>query len=106
MGNVFEPPAAQVPVERVSGIHSAKVKIAAAVAVDVAGGNPGAVQEIAIEDGARLRNAVGKADPELLVIEEFKSGFALVRHVKPCPSKTRARLPSRKQRSVAMGFGG
>ena len=49
-GNVLEAPATKITIERIACVEAAKVKVAEAVAIDVARSDTGAVEENLVGD--------------------------------------------------------
>ena len=58
--DVLEFPIAEIPIKDIVAIQAAKVEIAKAIAIDIAGGNPGTAQKNAIGNRARLGKSIGK----------------------------------------------
>ena len=62
---VFKAPAAQVAIEYAPPAQSAKEQITPAIAVDIAGGDTGAVQQNMVGERTRLGERVGEEDAGL-----------------------------------------
>src|ERR1044071_9601012 len=77
--HIFELPVAQIAIERVVCIQTAKVEIAQAIAVDITRRHAGSVQKIPIDNGARFGNVIAEANPKSGRFELNESNLALHR---------------------------
>jgi hypothetical protein len=75
-GDVFESAVTEVSVEGVIGFEAAEIEIRQAIAIDISGGDAGAIEEVAIEDGAIGGDAIGEGDAEFGRCEALETSGA------------------------------
>src|SRR6185369_2050525 len=76
LGNIFKTEIPQVAIKAIAAVDATEIKVAKAVAVDIARRHTGTVEKDVVGEVDRFRDGVGEIDPGISGAEGCEAGFA------------------------------